>query len=41
MNVSNLLTPPDEIGKNGISLAFMISDEYGQPKVDDKRYGTY
>lgn len=41
VNISNQLTPPEEIGKNGISLAFMISDERGHPNVDDERYGVY
>ncbi len=41
VDISNELTRPDEIGKSGISIAFMLSDINGNPTLDDKSYGVY
>jgi hypothetical protein len=39
VNVSNSYTPPEDISKKNISIAFMMSDYYAENSFNDSYYG--
>jgi hypothetical protein len=41
VRVNNELTPPENLGEGGISLAFMISDNTGYPYKDSRTIGEF
>jgi inner membrane protein involved in colicin E2 resistance len=39
--ISNSLTPPQNLSAKNITMAFMLSDFYGENVLDDPKYGKF